>query len=177
MILLVVLILICVAVEVILGLIFLSSRYKKRIRIRKSLYRLIEKRVLEQSLRYKITSGQAAMYEKEKRFLYVEFQNTKPLLSYIFLLDEWITIGRNKENKICICNETFSRMHCKIGMIGNVMVLQDLGSANGTTIRRGLFEKINVASGKREVVQSGDCIQIGKYRMKIQMLYGKEAFE
>lgn len=165
----------CVAFELLLLVIHLRSKKKQNEKIQKSLYKLIEARVLEQSLRYRITSGQAAMNECTKQFLYVEFNNTKPKVSYIFPLDEWITIGRNKENKICVHDENFSRLHCKIGMIGNVMVLQDQGSANGATIRRGLFRKIDVIGARQEILESGDCIRIGDYRMKIRIVNGSEA--
>ena len=167
----------CVAFELLLLGIHLRKKQKQKEKIRKSLYKLMEARVLEQSLRYRITSGQAAVYECAKPFLYVEFNNTKPKVSYLFPLDEWITIGRNRENKICVHDETFSRLHCKIGMIGNVLVLQDQGSANGTGIRRGLFKKITVSGARQEVLESGDCIRIGDYRMKIRVVYGSEAIK
>ena len=60
-------------------------------------------------------------------------------------------------------------------MIGNVLVLQDQGSANGTRIRRGLFKKIDVAGTRQEILESGDCMRIGDYRMKIRIIYGSEA--
>ena len=90
-------------------------------------------------------------------------------------LDEWVTIGRNRENKVCIHDETFSRLHCKIGIINNVLILQDQGSVNGTGIYRGLLKKINVSGGQQEVLQSGDRIRIGDYQMKIKIIYGSEA--
>ena len=174
---LIIMIEVCVLFEMLLLAISLRRKQKETEKIRKSLYKLIESRVLEQSLRYRITSGQAAMYECVKPFLYVEFDNTKPKVSYLFPLDEWITIGRNKENKICIHDETFSRLHCKIGMIGNVLVLQDQGSANGVIIQRGLFKKITVIGARQEVLESGDRIKIGEYRIKIRIIYGSEAIK
>lgn len=161
--------------EILHLLIYLRSQQKKKKNIKKNLYKMIEKRVLERALKYRITSGQAAVQEFSLPFLYIEFPDTKPQLSYLFPLDEWITIGRNKENKICIHDEMFSRLHCKIGMIDQVLLLQDQGSANGTRIRRGMFKKIDVVGGQQEVLQSGDCIKIGNYRMKLRIIYGSEA--
>ena len=172
---LIILIASCVVFELIFLIFHLRMKKKKKEKMRKSLYKLIETRVLEQSLKYRITSGQAAMYECAKPFLHMEFLNTQPQISYLFPLDEWITIGRNKENKVCVHNETFSRLHCKIGMINNVLLLQDQGSANGTRIKRGFLKKIDVAGGRQEVLQSGDCIKIGDYKMKIRIIYGSEA--
>lgn len=172
---LIILIAACLIFELLLLAVHLRSRQKKNQKIRKGLYKMIETRVLEQSLKYRITSGQAAMQECSMPFLYMEFLNTKPQIAYLFPLDEWVTIGRNKENKVCIHDETFSRLHCKIGMIDQFLLLQDQGSVNGTMIRRGFFKRIHVSEGRQEVLQSGDCIKIGNYRMKIRIIYGSEA--
>lgn len=174
-IILIVLIAACGLFEILFLGIYLKNSRKKKREIQKNLYKMIESRVLEQSLKYRITSGQAALQECGLPFLYMEFCNTKPRISYLFPLDEWITIGRNRENKVCIHDETFSRLHCKIGIINNVLILQDQGSVNGTGIYRGLLKKINVSGGQQEVLQSGDRIRIGDYQMKIKIIYGSEA--
>lgn len=164
----------CSLFEVIYLCIYLRKRQKRKKDIQKNLYKMIESRVLEQSLKYRITSGQAAVQECSLPFLYMEFLNTKPQISYLFPLDEWITIGRNKENKVCIHDETFSRLHCKIGIINQILLIQDQGSVNGTRIRRGLLKKIDVTGGQQAILQSGDRIQIGDYHMKIKIIYGSE---
>lgn len=166
---------IIITIEILILIFKIRNKGKKNKLLKKSLYQMIETRVLEQSLKYRITSGQATLQEYSMPFLNVEFLNTKPQITYLYSLDEWITIGRAKENKICIHDGTFSRMHCKIGMIGNVLVLQDQGSANGEEIKRGLLHRVVVSGGGQEILQSGDCIQIGDYRMKIRMIYGSDA--
>ena len=170
-----ILIAVCVVVEFVLLFIHLKKMKNKREKMRKNLYKMIEERVLDQSLKYRIARTETAMRECNSPFLYVEFLNTKPLISYLFPLDEWITIGRNKENKVCVHDEMFSRLHCKIGLINGVLILQDQGSANGVRIYRGFFKKKEVSSCGYEVLQSGDCIMIGNCRMKIRIVYGSEA--
>lgn len=172
---LIILIIACVLFEILLLVFYLNAEKKKNRKIRKNLYKMMEERVLEQSLKYRITSGQAAMQECENPFLYIEFVNTKPLISYLFPLDEWVTIGRNKENKVCIHDEKLSRLHCKIGMIDRVLLLQDQGSVNGSRVCRRFFQHVDVTGGKQAELQSGDCIKIGSYRMKIRIIYGSEA--
>lgn len=172
---LIILIAVYVIFELLLLAFYLNARRKKKEKIRKNLYKMIEERVLEQSLKYRITNGQAAMQECKSPFLYVEFVNTKPLISYLFPLDEWITIGRNKENKMCIHDEKISRLHCKVGMIDHVLLLQDQGSVNGSRICRGIFQHIDVSGGKQAELRSGDRIKIGSYRIKIRVVYGSEA--
>ena len=172
---LIILITACVVFELLLLIIYLKKRQKKKKSIRRNLYKMIETRVLEHALKYRITSGEAAVQECAMPFLYMEFYNTKPQISYLFPLDEWITIGRNRENKVCIHDETFSRLHCKIGLINQTLLLQDQGSVNGTMIRRGFTKKIDVSGGRQELLQSGDRIEIGNYRIKLQIIYGSEA--
>lgn len=133
--------------------------------------------MLNRVLRCRITGGQATLEESRMAFLYVEFINTKPTITYLFALDEWITIGRSKENKICVHNEMFSRLHCKIGYIDNKLFLVDLGSAYGVILRRGLFQKIMVGRGGQEVLETGDRIIIGQYKMKIRIMYGYDAMD
>ena len=174
-IILIVLIAACSIFEILFFFIYMKNRQKKKKEIQKNLYKMIESRVLEQSLKYRIPSGQAAVHECGMPFLYMEFRNTKPQISYLFPLDEWVTIGRNRENKVCIHDETFSRLHCKIGIINNVLILQDQGSVNGTRIHRGIFKKFDVGGGRQEVLQSGDRIRIGDYQIKIKIIYGSEA--
>ncbi len=174
---LIILIAVCILFEILLLLFYLNAEKKKKRKIRKNLHKMIEERVLDQSLKYRITNGQAAMQECENPFLYMEFVNTKPLISYLFPLDEWVTIGRNKENKVCIHDGKLSRLHCKIGMIDHFLLLQDQGSVNGSRICRGFFQHIDVTGGMQAELRSGDCIKIGNYRMKIRIIYGSEAME
>lgn len=174
-ILLISLVAVCILVELLLFFIHLGKERKKKDKMRRNLYKMIEERVLDQSLKYRITNAEAAMRECNSPFLYMEFLNTKPLISYLFALDEWITIGRNKENKVCINDEMFSRLHCKIGFVNDMLLLQDQGSVNGVRICRGLFKKIDVSSGAYEMLESGDHIRIGSCRIKIKIVYGTEA--
>lgn len=166
---------VCTVVEIIIGIITLNKNKVKRNKMRKNLCKLIEERVLDQSLKYRITSGQATLEETRMAFLYVEFLNTKPMLTYLFALDEWITIGRSKENKICIHNDQFSRLHCKIGFVDTGLYLMDLGSANGVIIRRGLFKRIHVERCGQALLETKDIIKIGQYKIKIQVIYGADA--
>lgn len=161
-------------IELLLLIIKLKQNKVKKNKMKKNLCKLIEDRVLDRSLKYRISSGQATLEETRMAFLYVEFLTTKPMITYLFALDEWITIGRSKENKICIHNEQFSRLHCKIGYVENRLVLMDLGSANGVLIRRGLFRKFAVGRGEQTVVEHGDVLKIGQYKIKIRIVYGAD---
>lgn len=164
-----------VLAELAYWLLYLGRRRKKGEAVRRSLYKLLEERVLVKTLQERISSEAASQEELRKIFLYVEFPDTKPLLMRLFSLNECITIGRSRENIICIRDGMLSRMHCKIYETNGYLVLQDMGTANGTKIRRGIFRTIRLDAGQQEYLCSGDRIRLGNYRMKIKIFHGWEA--
>lgn len=159
-------------------LILFAFRYKqsnRRKKVNRSLYKLMEERVLSQTLRSHITSEEAAAVEYRSPYLCVEFLDTKPWVAYVFALDEAITIGRSRDNKISIRDDKISRLHCKIVEMNQQLYLQDLGTANGTKIKRGLFRSIRLNPQETTTLRDKDKIMIGNYRMRIRLLYGYEA--
>jgi sigma-B regulation protein RsbU (phosphoserine phosphatase) len=66
-----------------------------------------------------------------------------------------ITIGRSARNDVCVPDPFASRVHAEVRREGDLYVLQDLGSANGTLFNGGRVEQsIPLAPGDR--------IQIGE---------------
>lgn len=161
--------------ELIYQLAALKGRRKKKKSLEKGLYRLLKEQVLVNTLQERISSEQASRMEMEKPFLCVEFPDTKPLIQYIFGLDECVTIGRSMENKICIRDGQLSRMHGKILNANGSLLFQDMNSANGTRIQRGVFQRISLMPGQQEYLKSGDMLLMGAYRIKIKVCYGWEA--
>jgi pSer/pThr/pTyr-binding forkhead associated (FHA) protein len=68
------------------------------------------------------------------------------------------TLGRRPYNDIVIDNLAVSGEHAVIQMAGEQVFLEDLNSTNGTYV--------NGKAIKRQQLQSGDDIEIGKYRIK-----------
>lgn len=66
-----------------------------------------------------------------------------------------ITIGRSARNDLCIPDPFASRVHAEVRHEGGQYILQDLGSANGTT-----FNGSGVSG--QVVLNQGDRIQIGE---------------
>ena len=64
-----------------------------------------------------------------------------------------ITIGRGDEADICIRDTWSSRVHCKLSVRDQQLLLEDLGSSNGTLV--------NGAPMAEAVLQSGDQITVG----------------
>ena len=66
-----------------------------------------------------------------------------------------ITIGRSARNDLCVPDPFASRVHAEVRREGDLYVLQDLGSANGTLFNGGRMEQ-------PVPLAPGDRIQIGE---------------
>lgn len=71
---------------------------------------------------------------------------------------ETTTIGRHKNNDICIDNLAVSGHHAQILKIGNDCFIEDLNSSNGTFVNDNLI--------KKHPLDNGDEIKIGKRQLK-----------
>lgn len=80
------------------------------------------------------------------------------LIKDFTLSKERTTIGRKPHNDIQIDNLAVSGEHAIIMTILNDSFLEDLGSTNGTLV--------NGQPAKKHFLQSGDTIEIGKYKLK-----------
>lgn len=78
-----------------------------------------------------------------------------------FLIDSDVTsLGRHPESDIFLDDVTVSRHHAKLVRTAGQLMLEDLGSLNGTYVNRVLIDG-------RAQLRHGDEIQIGKYRATI----------
>lgn len=80
------------------------------------------------------------------------------VLREVNLAKERTTIGRRSHNDLVIDNLAVSGEHAVVFTTGSDVYLEDLGSTNGTTV--------NGQPIKKHLLQSGDVIEIGKYRLK-----------
>lgn len=69
-----------------------------------------------------------------------------------------VTIGRSPSSDVFLDDVTVSRNHARIQRSGSSVVLQDLGSLNGTYVNRRRIEV-------EEDLENGDELQIGKFRL------------
>ena len=69
-----------------------------------------------------------------------------------------MTLGRRPYNDIVVDNLAVSGEHAALQVIGHDYFIEDLNSTNGTYINE---QKI-----KRQILKSGDSIEIGKYSIK-----------
>jgi len=68
------------------------------------------------------------------------------------------TIGRRSHNDLVIDNLAVSGEHAVMFKAGDDFYIEDLGSTNGTTV--------NGQPVKKHLMQGGDIVEIGKYRLK-----------
>ncbi len=80
-----------------------------------------------------------------------------------------LTIGRGPGNDIMIENPAISSTHARIFREKDFIVLEDLGSTNGTFVNG---EKI-----KKAVINSADNITIGKHQLKLSWEGGTGGFD
>ena len=80
------------------------------------------------------------------------------VLREVNLSKERTTIGRRSHNDVVIDNLAVSGEHAVVYASGSDVYLEDLGSTNGTTV--------NGQPIKKHLLQNGDIVEIGKYRLK-----------
>ena len=80
------------------------------------------------------------------------------VLGNYFLEKERFSIGRKPTCDIQINDQGVSKEHALILTVGNDQILEDLASTNGT--------QINGQGTKRQILQNGDVIEVGRYRLK-----------
>lgn len=91
------------------------------------------------------------------------------LIKVVPLNKERMTLGRRPYNDIVVDNLAVSGEHAALQAIGREYYIEDLNSTNGTFI--------NGKKIKRQILHTGDSIEIGKYAIKYanDVLDGKEA--
>ena len=75
-----------------------------------------------------------------------------------FLLDtETVTAGRSPDSEIFLDDVTVSRKHAEFRRTPDGFTVRDVGSLNGTYVNRDRIDAV--------LLQGGDEVQIGKYRL------------
>ncbi len=80
------------------------------------------------------------------------------VLREVNLAKDRTTVGRRSHNDLVIDNLAVSGEHAVIFQSAGETYLEDLGSTNGTTV--------NGQPVKKHLLQSGDIVEIGKYRLR-----------
>lgn len=80
------------------------------------------------------------------------------VIKEVQLTKERTTLGRRPYNDVVIDNLAVSGEHAALQMNGSEVMLEDLNSTNGTYV--------NGKAVKKQALQNGDTIEVGKYKIK-----------
>ena len=106
----------------------------------------------------------------QKLMVYLKTIGIKPPKRYVFNPEREIPFGRQRDESGVFLNEaTVSQKHCRIFLYGENVWLEDLGSSNGTGLKRGLFGNFWLTSGQQAPLRSGDVLIIGSTKLKITL--------
>lgn len=105
-----------------------------------------------------------------KPMVYLKIKD-RTRLKYVFCLDSEVCIGRDKDtNHVCVNEPIVSSNHCKLFSDGANVYLQDLYSANGVEIKRGL-SRFALQSGETMQVFTKDVLKIGTTKINVVLFY------
>lgn len=158
----IIIILLC-AVALAAGIaIFVMScrRHEERVQYYSAAKALVQSDILEYEIQNHETHGIAA--PKSRRILLYLRVASKQAKKYVLDPQKGITFGRDTKTCDVLLNEAIvSEHHCRIQEKNGQVWLTDLGSSNGTILRKGLFHKVRLGSGQSVRVSSGDRLIVG----------------
>jgi pSer/pThr/pTyr-binding forkhead associated (FHA) protein len=91
------------------------------------------------------------------------------VIKEVQLTKDRTTLGRRPYNDIVIDNLAVSGEHAALQMAGHEVYLEDLDSTNGTYV--------NGKSIKKQLLQNGDAVEVGKYKIKYVSDVASESFD
>ena len=100
-------------------------------------------------------------YDTKTAALVMDKAFGKPMLVE---LEDGLTIGHKKDNKIELKTGMVSGHHCRFVQKNGQWIVEDLGSTNGTIVNDQIVSSA--------VLQSGDILKLGPYRLR----YGKKLY-
>lgn len=137
-----------------------SSRKAEMQRYYEAAYRMIKEVCLVNALKNQMQKE----YAGQKVMVYLKWKDGEKQ-GYVFDPQQGVRIGRTPNvNEICIKQQNVSGQHCILYVSEGILAIRDLGSTNGTWIKRG-FGKHMV--NEAEYLFSGDKILIGNLKITV----------
>lgn len=101
--------------------------------------------------------------------VYFRLLRSKPAKEYVFDPKNEVGIGRSRDkNSIVLSEAIVSLEHCKVFISGGLVCLEDLGSSNGTIVKRG-FHSYLITSGQQIVLENKDTLIVGTVELKLKI--------
>ena len=126
---------------------------------------------LNYSLQNTINPQNLAEKPKSKKIMiYIKSKSDGSKLRYVFDPEKTVLFGRSStECNVFINNAAVSQKHCRIYVSDNAVWLQDVGSSNGTVVKRGFTKRYTLSGGYQIALESGDRICIGDCCFKVRL--------
>lgn len=83
----------------------------------------------------------------------------------VLLTPPVLTIGRGEKNGLRLCERNVSRRHARLLRDGDRLLIEDLGSANGTRVNGQVL-----AAGQLASIGGGDRVHIGDFELLLSRL-------
>lgn len=107
-----------------------------------------------------------------KVMLYLKSQSPGKKAQFVFDPEKGIDIGRDSGRCNIFINEAeVSQFHCRIYSQNDRVFLQDMGSSNGTFVKRGVIKKYGLFNGNQIELKTGDKVLIGSCVFDIYLFY------
>lgn len=133
---------------------------------------ILREEYLNYSLRNTIDGNSEVPEPKSaKMMIYLKSKSSGKKTQFVFDPEKTVRIGRDNSSNIFINEALVSQEHCLIYASGDRVYLQDLGSANGTVVKRGAFKSYTLFDLNQIELLTGDVIQVGSSQFKVCLFY------
>lgn len=147
---------------------------KQSERMKGAIYNLKRENALKKMILNPHDGLTEVMNESQRRFIYIELPNTKPVIAYAFNENDKIIVGRNPEECTLVINDKkVSRTQCKIFVDRDMVVVQDLEAANPTKYKTGL-RKYELGYKEAVPIFQKDILIVGEIHLRVLLLRGDE---
>lgn len=161
-------VLLCVAaVAAVVCLTLLGFRHQEeRQRYYSAARALIQSEIVDKEIRN--GGGPEAGDPTARRLLLYLRVHTRPMKKYVLDPRRGILFGRDAQSCDVLLSEVvISEQQCRIVEHRGAIWLTDLGSANGTLVRKGLFRTLRLRGGQSVRLDSGDRLILGSVRFDL----------
>lgn len=134
--------------------IIITRRQKKERKRLDAAYELLKNDALDYAMR----NPGSEKYRMDQKLM-VQLKSKRLDLDVVFNPEKKIMVGREKDNMLCIQNSGVSAYHCEILIDKGQLLIQDLGSSNGTMLVRK-FNKYNLQSGEVGILKNKDWVYV-----------------
>ena len=162
-------VLLCVAaVAAVVCLMLLGFRHQEeRQRYYSAARALIQSEILDKEIRNGSGGPEAGDPTARRLLLYLRV-HTRPMKKYVLDPRRGILFGRDAQSCDVLLSEVvISEQQCRIVEHRGAIWLTDLGSANGTLVRKGLFRTLRLRGGQSVRLDSGDRLILGSVRFDL----------